>query len=161
MSRAWKFQDSRQNKKLGASKCPWSVGCIDPDGRRRSKRIGSKSQADRFARKLEGQLEAGLYEDKSRISWAEFRQRYEEHRQARKRVLGLAPFDVGPRSFMEVVEEELRNDLYGADFDREGQLTSEDEHNQHGCEGGDGAPTDCFHDTPFAVLAHSRLLGGR
>lgn len=85
MSRAWTFQDSRQKKKLG-DKCPWSVGYIDPDGAKRSKRIGSKSMAEKFRRKIEGQLAAGVYQDTNRKQWADFQQEYEE-----KILSGLAP----------------------------------------------------------------------
>ena len=53
--KAWTFQDYTQKKKLG-DKCPWSVGWIDPQGRKRSKNIGSKSMADKFRRKKEGEL---------------------------------------------------------------------------------------------------------
>jgi len=74
--RAWLFQDSRQRRKHGP-KAPWSVGWIDPDGRRRSKRIGSKSQAEKFRRKIEGQLAAGTYEKESRKQWKDFRKEYE------------------------------------------------------------------------------------
>ena len=83
--RAWKFQDARQKKKLGESKCPWSVGWIDPDGTRRSKKIGSNSMAEKFRKKIEGQLAAGTYEGYSRKPWADFRKEYEE-----KIVPGLA-----------------------------------------------------------------------
>ena len=75
--RAWIFQDTRQKRKLG-SKAPWSVGWLDPDGKRRSKRIGPKSRADKFALKIEGQLAAGTYEGDSRTTWADFRSEYEE-----------------------------------------------------------------------------------
>ena len=74
--KAWLFQDHRQKKTLG-SKAPWSVGWIDPDGKRKSKRIGSKSMAEKFQRKTEGQLAAGTYETTSRITWADFRAEYE------------------------------------------------------------------------------------
>ena len=74
--RAWTFQDHRQNQKLGV-KAPWSVGWIDPDGKRRSRRIGSKSIAEKFRRKIEGQLAAGIYRSESRKSWADFRAEYE------------------------------------------------------------------------------------
>ena len=73
--RAWLFQDHRQKRNLG-DKCPWSVGWIDPDGKRRSKRIGSKSRAEKFARRTEGQLAAGTYELATRKSWAEFKKEY-------------------------------------------------------------------------------------
>ena len=74
--RAWVFQDSRQRKRLG-DKCPWSVGWLDPDGKRRSKKIGSKSMATKMARKIEGQLVAGLYEGECRKTWPDFRREYE------------------------------------------------------------------------------------
>jgi integrase len=84
--KAWLFQDHRQKQKLG-DKSPWSVGWIDPDGKRRSKRVGSHSMAEKFCRKVEGQLAAGTYQSTSRKTWAEFRAEYEAKilpRQARK-----------------------------------------------------------------------------
>ena len=75
--RAWPFQDHRQKQKHG-DKAPWSVGWIDPEGIRRSKRIGAKSLAEKYARKVEGQLAAGLYEGESRKGWGDFRTEYEE-----------------------------------------------------------------------------------
>lgn len=76
--RAWIFQDSRQKKKLGV-KAPWSVGWYTPDGKKRSKRIGSRSMAQKYARKIEGQLAAGTYEDERRKHWRDFRREYEQH----------------------------------------------------------------------------------
>jgi integrase len=70
--RAWLFQDHRQKQKLGDD-APWSVGWIDPEGRRCSKRIGCKSLAEKFRRKIEGQLAAGLYQSTISKSWKEFR----------------------------------------------------------------------------------------
>ena len=75
--RAWLFQDHRQKKKLGEDKCPWSVGWLDPDGKRKSKQIGSKSMAEKFRRKIEGQLAAGIYQPQSRKSWKDFRSEFE------------------------------------------------------------------------------------
>lgn len=74
--RAWLFQDHRQKQKLG-EKAAWSVGWIDPAGKRKSKRIGCRSHAEKFARKIEGQLAAGTYENQSRTRWAEFRKEYQ------------------------------------------------------------------------------------
>ena len=73
--RAWKFQDHRAKQKLG-SKAKWSVGWIDPEGRKRSKQIGSKSMAQKYARKLEGQLAAGTYEAENRTRWSDFVEEY-------------------------------------------------------------------------------------
>jgi hypothetical protein len=74
---AWLFQDHRQKQKLG-DKTPWSVGWIDPDGKRRSKRIGSHSAAEKYQRKIEGQLAAGTYPTTLRKQWPQFRTEYEE-----------------------------------------------------------------------------------
>ncbi len=74
--KAWLFQDHRQRQKLG-DKAPWSVGWLDPDGKRCSKRIGAKSIAEKFARKTEGQLAAGTYNATTRKAWAQFRTEYE------------------------------------------------------------------------------------
>jgi integrase len=74
---AWLFQDHRQKEKLGED-CPWSVGWVDPDGKRKSKSIGSQSRAEKYARKIEGQLEAGVYQTTSRKTWDDFRKAYDE-----------------------------------------------------------------------------------
>jgi len=74
--KAWLFQDTRQRQKLG-DKCPWSVGWFDPDGKKRSKRIGCRSRAEMFARKVEGQLAAGTYQGESRKKWKQFADEYE------------------------------------------------------------------------------------
>ena len=75
--KAWLFQDHRQKQKLGEDKCPWSVGWIDPDGRKRSKTIGRKSAAERYGRKIEGQLAAGTYQATDRVTWEKFRAEWE------------------------------------------------------------------------------------
>ena len=65
---AWLFQDARQKKKLGED-CPWSVGWYDPDGKKKSKRIGSKSMAEKFRKKVEGQLASGTYQANAKTTW--------------------------------------------------------------------------------------------
>ena len=82
--RAWVFQDHRQKKKLG-DKAPWSAGWVDPEGGKRSKRIGSKSMAEKYARKKEGELAAGTYQAEIRKKWDEFKPEYE------RRILALMP----------------------------------------------------------------------
>jgi integrase len=72
---AWLFQDHRQKQKRGDN-APWSVGWFDPEGKRRSKRIGSKSAAEKYRRKVEGQLAAGNYKHDARKTWAEFLKEY-------------------------------------------------------------------------------------
>lgn len=74
---AWLFQKDAEKKALG-DEAPWSVGWYDPDGKRKSRKIGSKSRAEKFARKIEGELAAGVYQNDSRKKWADFRKEYEE-----------------------------------------------------------------------------------
>lgn len=74
---AWTFQDRKQLAIHGDA-CPWSVGWYDPDGKRKQKTIGSKSNAEKYARKIEGQLAAGLYQNQSRKTWADFVTEYGE-----------------------------------------------------------------------------------
>lgn len=76
--KAWLFQDPKQLKKLGEDKCPWSVGYYDPDGKRKQKTLGAKSRAEKFLRKIEGQLAAGTYQAGSAKTWKDFRREYEE-----------------------------------------------------------------------------------
>lgn len=84
--KVWVFQDGRQKEKLGARNCPWSVGWYDTNGRKRSKKIGSKSMAEKYGRKLEGEFAAGLYQNESKVTWATFQEEYD------RRVLsGLKP----------------------------------------------------------------------
>lgn len=72
---AWLFQKHTAKQKLGDS-APWSVGWYDPEGKKRSKKIGAKSVAEKFARKVEGQLAAGTYEGNTRASWEDFHAEY-------------------------------------------------------------------------------------
>ena len=73
---AWTFQDHRQKQRLGA-KAPWSVGWVDPEGKRRSKRIGLKSAAEKYRRKTEGELAAGTYQQATKKAWVDFRAEHE------------------------------------------------------------------------------------
>lgn len=83
--RAWTFQDARQKNKLG-DKAKWSVGWNDPEGRKRSKVVGSKSMAKKLKQKIEGQLAAGLYQSTDRKKWKDFRKQYEEDVLSKKAV---------------------------------------------------------------------------
>ncbi len=74
--KAWLFQDTKQKAKLGEEKCPWSVGWFE-DGRKRSKRIGCRSMAEKYARKLENQAEAGVLQGNAKKRWVTFRQEWE------------------------------------------------------------------------------------
>lgn len=72
---AWLFQDSRQKAKIG-EKCPWAVGWYDADGRKRSKKIGAKSMAEKFRKQVEAKLALGLVTGKARAKWADFRKQF-------------------------------------------------------------------------------------
>ena len=78
MSSTWTFQDHKQKAKLGDA-CPWSVGWIDPDGRRKSKKLGTKSAAKKYASKIAGELTIGVYGDRSKKAWSEFRDEFAKH----------------------------------------------------------------------------------
>jgi len=95
--KAWLFQDAKQKEKLGDD-TPWSVGWYDPEGRRRGKSIGSRSLAQKEARKFEGQLACGSYQSVSRASWQQFKDEYES-----KVLAGMEP---GTRG---VVQQALNN----------------------------------------------------
>src|ERR1041385_2421502 len=74
---AWLFQDPKQKEKQG-EKCPWSVGWYDPEGKRKQKTVGAKSRAEKYARKVEGQLAAGTDENRTRKPWDVFKAEYLE-----------------------------------------------------------------------------------
>lgn len=74
--RAWLFQDSRQKVKLGDT-CPWSVAWYDAAGKKKSKRAGAKSMAEK--RKVEAELALGLCTvGKKGTTWEDFRARFTE-----------------------------------------------------------------------------------
>ena len=102
--RAWLFQDHRQKRKLGAANCPWSTGWIDPDGKRRSKRIGSKSMAAKFRRKIEGELAAGLYQTTVDKRWADFRHEFEEKVLSGRRIRGRVEALIAIRHFERLIK---------------------------------------------------------
>jgi len=71
--KAWIFQDDRYGDEGS-----WSVGWYDPDsGKKRTKKLSTKSKAEKFARSLEGKAEAGLYCADSRKRWSEFRKEHD------------------------------------------------------------------------------------
>jgi len=74
--KSWVYQDHRQKEKLGTT-APWSVGWYDPEGKKRSKRIGSRSRAVKYARRIEGQLAAGTYQSYVPKTWSDFYREYE------------------------------------------------------------------------------------
>lgn len=66
------FQHTKDKAKHGA-KAPWSVKWRDPDGRQRTKRVGSKTHAKNFKAKIESELSQSLYTGIIPKSWPEFR----------------------------------------------------------------------------------------
>jgi integrase len=74
---AWLFQDPRQVAMYG-DKASWYVGYRDPDGKRRQRKGGTRSVAEKLMHKIAGQLAAGVYEGKSRKAWSDFRAEYDE-----------------------------------------------------------------------------------
>lgn len=83
--KTWLFQEHRQRQRLGDD-APWSVGWYDPEGKRRSKRIGAKSRAEKYARKVQAQLIEGTYQTGNGKGWDAFESDYEG-----KILAGMAP----------------------------------------------------------------------
>ncbi len=73
--RAWIFQDLKR-KAIEGDKCPWSVGWYDASGKRKGKKIGAKSMAEKFRKKIEAQLALGLCTGRERTKWADFRKQF-------------------------------------------------------------------------------------
>jgi integrase len=90
--RAWLFQ-AHKRKAADGDKSPWSVGWYDAHGKRKEKKIGSKSLAEKFRRKVEGELAAGLCTvGRKRTTWADFRGQYEETAMAGKAPATVAKY---------------------------------------------------------------------
>jgi integrase len=75
--KAWLFQDHRQKEKLGEKKAPWSVGWYDDQGCKKSKRMGTKTAAQNYARRIEGEIAAGTYQRHKNVPWKKFRDEFE------------------------------------------------------------------------------------
>lgn len=75
--KTWIFQDHRQKQRLG-DKCPWSIGFLDPDGKRRSKSVGSRSMAEKEADRIRSELITKTYQVELREKWTDFRARWEK-----------------------------------------------------------------------------------
>jgi len=75
--RAWVYQDSKHR----ADQVSWSVGWLDPAGKRRCQSCGKgsrgKANSERLRRKFEAELLTGTYQSNSKKTWAEFRVEYE------------------------------------------------------------------------------------
>lgn len=86
--RAWVFQDPKQVKNKGKENASWYVGWYDPEGKQRSKSLGKRrrgqEKAEKYQRRIEGELTAGTYEHRSRVTWEQFRKDYEEKVVTRK-----------------------------------------------------------------------------
>ena len=78
------FQDGKQKKRLGARKCPWSVEWRE-NGRRRSKAIGAKADANTFAAVKRAELEAGAKGLLKHKRWADFAEEYDRLKVANMR----------------------------------------------------------------------------
>ena len=82
MAKAWVYQDDKQVKKHGEAGASWYVGWVDPAGKRKGKSCGpgleGQRNAEKLRKRLEAELTTGTYEDTSRASWEEFRERYTE-----------------------------------------------------------------------------------
>src|SRR5262249_48324048 len=82
MSNAWIFQKAEQVRDLGKDKASWYVGWYEPEGRRKKKSFGpgerGKRAAEKFRRKVEGQLRAGVDRSQLNKKGEDFRKEWEE-----------------------------------------------------------------------------------
>ena len=69
------FQDTKEKKRLGAKKCPWSVEWRE-NGRRRSKTMGRKDDAERFAAVKQAELVDKTTGVTTTKLWSEFMEEY-------------------------------------------------------------------------------------
>jgi integrase len=114
---AYLFQDARKKRKLGA-KTPWSVGWTDPHGRRRTRKIGSRSMAEKFKRKTEGQLASGTYNSPGRVLWSKFQQDYDDLELSQLRPRTRLDALVAFRHFERIIRPVRLSSITTADIDR-------------------------------------------
>ncbi|QDU60449.1 site-specific tyrosine recombinase XerC [Planctomycetes bacterium Pan216] len=81
MSRAWIHQDARQVRIRGPENASYYVGWYDPEGKQRCKSFGTgsrgKQNAEKYQRRVEGELAAGTYQSARKATWKDFRAEYE------------------------------------------------------------------------------------
>lgn len=88
--RIWMFQLKKDIARKGAEAASWYVGWYDTRGKRRSESCGAGSRgrnaAEKRMRRIQSELDMGVYKPNSKKLWAAFQKEYEE------RILaGLAP----------------------------------------------------------------------
>ena len=115
--RAWLFQDTKQRKKLG-SKCPWPVGWYTPKGKKRSKKVGAKSMAEKYRRKVQSELAVGLYEDRKRTKWADFRSQFKEVMQDSKAAGTVDEYERALDAYQRLMKPGYIDSIKTADVDR-------------------------------------------
>lgn len=100
--KVWIFQDHRQKQKFGAA-AKWHCGWID-DGKKKTKKVGTRSQADKFRRHLEGQMAAGLYQSVKETDWSKFREEYETRILARLKPRSRVDAECALEHFQKIVK---------------------------------------------------------
>lgn len=104
MSRTWVYQDPKQVQKHGEEEASWYVGWYDLAGKRKCKSCGAGQAGHRLAGKeaerIKAQLITGVYEDRGRTPWEDFRKEYSDlvldgmgHGNRRETVLALDHFE--------------------------------------------------------------------
>jgi integrase len=116
--RAWIFQGPKR-KAIEGDKCPWSVGWYDAAGKRKGKKVGAKSTAEKFKRKVEAELALGLCTvGKQRTTWTEFRSRFEEMTQANKAPATFVEYQRALEAFQRLIHPGYVDAISTADVDR-------------------------------------------
>ncbi|QDU57386.1 tyrosine-type recombinase/integrase [Aeoliella mucimassa] len=116
--RAWLFQDSRQKRKLGEDDCPWSVGWMEK-GRRRSKKVGSRSMAEKYRRKKEGELANNLVDPLcNRAKWTEAKELFLAHAKTHCRYKTVIDYTAIVTKFEKLIKPKRAEDLSRTAIDR-------------------------------------------
>lgn len=116
--RAWIFQDPKR-KAIEGDKCAWSVGWYDASGKRKGKKVGAKSTAEKFKRKVEAELALGICTvGKQRTTWAAFRLEFEATIAATRAGGTLKEYRRSLEAFQRLISPGYMDTITTADVDR-------------------------------------------
>jgi integrase len=116
--RAWLFQDPKR-KAIEGDKCAWSVGWYDASGKRKGKKVGAKSTAEKFRKKVEAELALGICTvGQKRTTWAEFRKEFEATVEATRAGGTLKEYRRSLEAFQRLIAPGYMDAITTSDVDR-------------------------------------------
>jgi len=108
--RVWLFQQNRDKEKLGVRAAPWYVGWYE-GARKRSKKVGTKTQARQYANRLETAVNADQFSGPSVVSWQQFRSEYQTDVLSKLRPSGQVSATVGLDHYQRLMRPKLLSDI--------------------------------------------------